>query len=59
VLRFWDDETQVLDLEHWHHDTFRASWRNPAQREKFVWFGRGEDGGIQTPFTCGGIFGTT
>jgi CubicO group peptidase (beta-lactamase class C family) len=48
VLRFWEDETQVLDLEHWHHDTFRAAWRNPAQREKFVWFGRGEDGGIQT-----------
>ncbi|TVP46072.1 MAG: serine hydrolase, partial [Gemmatimonadales bacterium] len=21
VLRFWDDDTQVLDLEHWHHDT--------------------------------------
>ncbi len=47
VLRFWEDDTQVLDLEHWHHDTFRASWRNPAQREKFVWFSRGEDGGIE------------
>jgi len=46
VLRFWDDDTQVLDLEHWHHDTFRAVWRNPAQREKFVWFTRGEGGAI-------------
>lgn len=37
-LTLWDDESQTLDLEHWHHDTFRAKWRNPAQREKFVWF---------------------
>lgn len=43
-LHFWDDETQVADLEHWHHDTFRASWRNPAKREKFVWFQMGHDG---------------
>ena len=46
VLRLWGDDSQILDLEHWHHDTFRASWRNRAQREKFVWFTRGEDGGI-------------
>ncbi len=43
-LHFWDDETQIADLEHWHYDTFRAVWRNPAQREKFVWFQMGEDG---------------
>jgi CubicO group peptidase (beta-lactamase class C family) len=46
VLRFWDDHTQTLDLEHWHHDTFRAAWRNPAQREKFVWFTRDRDGRV-------------
>ena len=46
VLRFWEDETQSLELEHWHFDTFRGHWRNPAQREKFVWFTRAEDGGI-------------
>jgi CubicO group peptidase (beta-lactamase class C family) len=46
VLRFWEDETQSLDLEHWHFDTFRGHWRNPAQREKFVWFTRGENGEI-------------
>jgi len=46
VLTFWDDETQVMDLEHWHHDTFRGVWRNPAQREKFVWFSRGADGSM-------------
>lgn len=43
-LRLWRDDTQTLVLEHWHHDTFKARWRNPAQREKFVWFQMGEDG---------------
>lgn len=46
VLRLWDDPLQVADLEHWHHDTFRAIWRNRAMREEFVWFSRGRDGGI-------------
>ncbi len=43
-LRLWQDDSQTLVLEHWHHDTFRARWINPAQREKFVWFQTGEDG---------------
>lgn len=43
-LHFWGDPTQIADLEHWHHDTFRAVWRNPAQREKFVWFQTDRDG---------------
>ncbi len=43
-LRFWGDETQMASLEHWHSDTFRAHWHNPAQREKFVWFTLGRDG---------------
>jgi CubicO group peptidase (beta-lactamase class C family) len=46
VLRLWDDPSQMADLEHWHHDTFRAVWRNRAMREEFVWFTRGRDGGI-------------
>jgi CubicO group peptidase (beta-lactamase class C family) len=46
VLQFWGDETQELVLEHWHHDTFRGVWKNPAQREKFVWFTRDSDGQI-------------
>ncbi|AOH35888.1 serine hydrolase [Luteimonas sp. JM171] len=46
VLTLWDDPLQVADLEHWHHDTFRAVWRNPAMREEFVWFTRGRDGRI-------------
>jgi len=46
VLRLWDDPEQVADLEHWHHDTFRAVWRNRAMREEFVWFTRGPGGGI-------------
>ena len=43
-LRFWNDDSQMADLEHWHFDTFRAHWHNPAQREKFVWFGLSKDG---------------
>lgn len=47
-LTFWDDETQVADLEHWHYNTFRAHWRNPAKREKFVTFDLGSDGKPKT-----------
>lgn len=46
VLRLWDDDDQVADLEHWHHDTFRAVWRNRAMREEFAWFTRGPSGEI-------------
>jgi CubicO group peptidase (beta-lactamase class C family) len=44
VLTFWDDPDMVADLEHWHHDTFRAVWRNRSIREEFVRFTRGWDG---------------
>ncbi len=37
-IKFWDDETLIADLEHWEDDVWRAVWRNPAQREKFVEF---------------------
>jgi len=37
-ITFWGDDSLVADLEHWHYDTYRAVWRNPAQREKFIWF---------------------
>jgi CubicO group peptidase (beta-lactamase class C family) len=53
-VTFWDDDSQVLELEHWHHDTFRGRWKNPAQREKFVWFTLDEDGqpdGLKVRFT--------
>lgn len=43
-LRFWQDDSQMLRLEHWHQDTFKGYWTNSAQREKFVWFVMGEDG---------------
>ena len=38
VLRFWEDDALMADLEHWEGDRYRAVWRNPAQREKFVDF---------------------
>jgi CubicO group peptidase (beta-lactamase class C family) len=37
-MQFWEDDEMVATLEHWHYDTFRASWKNPAMREKFVTF---------------------
>jgi CubicO group peptidase (beta-lactamase class C family) len=46
VLQFWDDPGTIADLEHWHHDTFRAVWRNRAMREEFVWFSSGPDGRV-------------
>jgi CubicO group peptidase (beta-lactamase class C family) len=46
VLQFWDDPDMIADLEHWHHDTFRAVWRNRSMREEFVWFTTGRDGRV-------------
>jgi CubicO group peptidase (beta-lactamase class C family) len=46
VLTLWDDPLVQADLEHWHHDTFRAVWRNPAMREEFVRFTLGWDGQV-------------
>ena len=36
VLRYSPD--YVADLEHWHHDTFRARWRRPGFGSAFVTF---------------------
>ncbi len=44
TVRLWQDDSQLLRLEHWHHDTFRGHWQNPAQREKFLWFSLDESG---------------
>ncbi len=46
VLTFWDHPEMEADLEHWHHDTFRALWRRPEMREEFVRFTRGWDGEV-------------
>jgi CubicO group peptidase (beta-lactamase class C family) len=46
VLQFWGDPEMTADLEHWHHDTFRAVWRNRAMREEFVEFVPGADGTV-------------
>ncbi|TVQ44516.1 MAG: serine hydrolase [Saprospirales bacterium] len=43
-IKFWEDENLITILEHWHYDTFRAIWKNPAQREEFCWFTMGKDG---------------
>ena len=46
-LHFWDDGESLLDLEHWHHDTWLASYHNRAQREKFIYFSAGADGDVE------------
>src|SRR5699024_10846513 len=44
ILRFWEDENLEAVLEHWHYDTFRAVWKNRAQREEFMKFNIGKNG---------------
>ncbi len=46
VLTVFDDENLTADLEHWHHNTFRINWRNPAQREEFLKFDMNYEGEI-------------
>lgn len=46
-IKLWDNEEVVADLEHWHYDTYRAIWRNRAQREEFLYFSVGKDGSIE------------
>lgn len=44
VLHFWDTEGLKATLEHWHFDTFRAVWKNRAQREEFMQFHLNKNG---------------
>lgn len=37
----------TAELEHWHHDTFRAAWRNPALGWSLVTFGFDHDGAVK------------
>ncbi|MEO8934326.1 MAG: serine hydrolase [Xanthomarina sp.] len=47
VLSFWNTQGLEAKLEHWHYDTFRAVWKNPAQREEFMQFHLGKDGKVE------------
>ena len=47
ILHFWDTDGLEAKLEHWHFDTFRAVWKNPAQREEFMQFHLGKDGRVE------------
>lgn len=46
VLTVFDDENLTAGLEHWHYNTFRINWHNPAQREEFLKFDVNFDGEI-------------
>lgn len=47
VMYFWDTEGLEAKLEHWHYDTFRAVWKNRAQREEFMQFQLGMNGKVE------------
>jgi CubicO group peptidase (beta-lactamase class C family) len=38
---------RIADLEHWHYDTFRASWRDPELGRTFATFDLGRDGAVR------------
>ena len=46
ILTIFDDENLTAELEHWHHNTFRVNWNNPAQREEFLQFHMNYEGRI-------------
>jgi len=46
TLTIFDDENLTAELEHWHHNTFRIIWDNPAQREEFLQFHMDYEGKI-------------
>lgn len=46
ILTIFDDEDMTAELEHWHHNTFRIIWNNPAQREEFLQFHMDYEGKI-------------
>ncbi|TVR13589.1 MAG: serine hydrolase [Balneolaceae bacterium] len=54
ILTIFDDKNLTADLEHWHHNTFRINWHNPAQREEFLQFRmnlEGEIDGVEIRYT--------
>lgn len=46
-MRFWNTDDLEAILEHWHFDTFRAVWKNPAQREEFMQFHLNKAGEVE------------
>jgi CubicO group peptidase (beta-lactamase class C family) len=38
---------RIADLEHWHYDTFRGTWRDPELGRTWVTFSLGRDGTVQ------------
>ncbi len=47
ILHFWNTEGLEASLEHWHYDTFRAIWKNQAQREEFMQFHLDKSGNVE------------
>lgn len=47
IMHFWNSDNLLAKLEHWHYDTFRAVWKNPAQREEFMQFHLNKKGKVE------------
>jgi len=45
-LKLLASPTFVADLTHWHHDTFRAIWRDPVAETSFVTFSLNPQGNV-------------
>jgi CubicO group peptidase (beta-lactamase class C family) len=46
VIRFGPNFTG--DLEHWHYDTFRVTWRDPVHGKRFINFRLNSQGKVET-----------
>lgn len=46
VLNFPLTEGATADLQHWQHDTFKASWRDHGMEDAFVTFALRPDGAV-------------
>jgi hypothetical protein len=47
VLRFAHTSDLLADLEHWHHDTFVARWRDRTVPDAFATFSLRPDGAVE------------
>jgi CubicO group peptidase (beta-lactamase class C family) len=48
AIRMLESPTFVGTLEHWHHDTFRPTWRDPVLESHLTPFGIDEQGVVRT-----------
>ena len=47
-IHFWEVDYLVAELDHWHYDFFKATWKDEFQTDKLVWFDLGKAGEVET-----------